>query len=48
MPEDPKANGIAGRCMGVIQMKDDGIIHGKGKDYDERLKNFLARLQNEG
>ena len=30
---------------GVVQIKDDIVIHRKGKEHDEWLKEFLARLQ---
>ena len=33
---------------GVVQIKDNIVIHGKGKEYDEKLEKLLDRLQNEG
>ena len=33
---------------GVVQIKDDIVIHRKGKVHDERLKLFLARLEKHG
>ena len=30
---------------GVVQIKDNIVIHGKGKMHDKRLKQFLARLE---
>ena len=30
---------------GMVQIKEDIVIHGKGKTHDERLKQFLARLE---
>ena len=32
----------------VVQIKDDIVIHRKGKAHDERLKLFLARLEKHG
>ena len=33
---------------GTIQIKDNIVIHGKGKAHDRMLKNFLDRLQKKG
>ena len=33
---------------GVVQIKHDIVIHGKGKEHDERHKKFLTRLQDHG
>ena len=33
---------------GVVQIKDDIVIHGKGKEHDEQLREFLARLWKHG
>ena len=33
---------------GVTQIKDDIVVHGKGKQHDERLKLLLARLEEHG
>ena len=30
---------------GVVQIKDDIVIHGKGKEHNKRLKQFLVRLE---
>ena len=32
----------------VVQIKDDIVIHGKGKAHNDRLKLFLARLEKHG
>ena len=33
---------------GVEQIKDDLVVHGKGKIHDERLKALLGRLSEYG
>ena len=33
---------------GVQQIQDDVVIHGAGKQYDERLQAVLKRLQSTG
>ena len=33
---------------GVTQIKDDVVIHGAGRQHDERLKLFLARIEEHG
>ena len=38
---------VAG-CEGVIQIKDDIVVHGKEEVHDERLKIVLARLKEAG
>ena len=33
---------------GVLQIKDDVLVHGKGQDHDESLRKVLARFQEWG
>ena len=33
---------------GVLQIKDDVLIHGKGEEHDERLKSVLQRFREAG
>ena len=33
---------------GVMQIKDDVVIHGAGKQHDKRLKKFLGRIEEHG
>ena len=33
---------------GVIQIKDNIVIHRRGKEHNEKLKELLDRLQNKG
>ena len=35
---------ITAGLMGVVQIKDDLVIHGKGKEHDARLEALLDRL----
>ena len=39
---------ITQSCRNVVQIKDDIIIHGKGKEHDECLKELFAVLQKRG
>ena len=48
MPENLKANRMAGRLMGVVQIKDNMGIYGKREEHDGKLKKFLGRLQDIG
>jgi hypothetical protein len=35
-------------CTGVVQIKDDILVHGKGDQHDGRLEEVLKRLQQAG
>ena len=39
---------ILSRLKGVIVIKDDILVHGKGKEHDENLDPCLQRLQERG
>ena len=43
-----KTRGTIKGLEGVVQIKDNVVIHGKGKEHNENLKKFLARLQDNG
>ena len=43
-----KIRGMIGDMEGVVQIKDNIVIHGKGKEHDEKLKELLDRVQNKG
>ena len=33
---------------GVVQIKDDLVVHGKGQEHDERLSKVLQRMLGGG
>ena len=35
-------------CEGVCQIKDDVLVYGSGKEYDERLRTVLGRFREAG
>ena len=39
---------IIGKCRNAIHIKDDILIHGKGKEYDKYLAEVLKVLQDNG
>ena len=38
IPENPKVNRIAGRFMGMVQIKDDMVIQGKREEHNEKAQ----------
>ena len=39
-----KLRGILEGLEGVVQIKDDLVVHSKGQEHDKRLEALLARL----
>ena len=43
-----KMGAIVQGLKGVVQIKDDIVVHGKGKEHDANLKDLLKRLDKYG